>query len=376
MFGKSATDGWRGFTMLHLGELAEAEQLLDRRLRGAARPTATPSPSTTTSSRSTRGRSCSRATSSGRGGRSSACRDTGEHADGPRYWLRAHIELLLAEGKPEEALEATFELERRFAAAHRSTRRRGPTGRCGRGRSRGWTGATRPSRWSRRSSSWRASFGAPGIVGRTLRDAGPGQGRRGRDRRPGRGRRAAGALARAGWSARGRWRPTAARCGAPATRPTRASRCAARWSWPRRCGAAALAEQTRSELYATGARPRTDARLRRRGAHRQRAARGRDLAADGSSNRDIAQALFVTPKTVEVHLSNAYRKLGIRSRRGPAGRAGRVLAVAAARTSSSRCAPARRAAGRRCARTRRATTRTGARPRRCRPRAAASRPRQ
>ena len=39
------------------------------------------------------------------------------------------------------------------------------------------------------------------------------------------------------------------------------------------------------------------------------------LAAEGSSNRDIAQALFVTPKTVEVHLSNAYRKLGIRSRR-------------------------------------------------------------
>ena len=33
-------------------------------------------------------------------------------------------------------------------------------------------------------------------------------------------------------------------------------------------------------------------------------------------NREIAQALFVTPKTVEVHLTNAYRKLGIRSRRG------------------------------------------------------------
>ena len=39
------------------------------------------------------------------------------------------------------------------------------------------------------------------------------------------------------------------------------------------------------------------------------------MAAEGRSNRDIAQALFVTPKTVEVHLSNAYRKLGIRSRR-------------------------------------------------------------
>jgi DNA-binding NarL/FixJ family response regulator len=40
-----------------------------------------------------------------------------------------------------------------------------------------------------------------------------------------------------------------------------------------------------------------------------------DLAAGGFSNRDIAQALFVTPKTIEVHLSNSYRKLGISSRR-------------------------------------------------------------
>ena len=44
-----------------------------------------------------------------------------------------------------------------------------------------------------------------------------------------------------------------------------------------------------------------------------------DLAAGGETNRDIAQALYVTPKTVEVHLSNAYRKLGIRSRRELAG---------------------------------------------------------
>jgi len=33
------------------------------------------------------------------------------------------------------------------------------------------------------------------------------------------------------------------------------------------------------------------------------------------SNKDIAQALFVTVKAVEWHLSNAYRKLGIKSRR-------------------------------------------------------------
>jgi DNA-binding CsgD family transcriptional regulator len=39
------------------------------------------------------------------------------------------------------------------------------------------------------------------------------------------------------------------------------------------------------------------------------------LAADGQTNREIAQALFVTPKTVELHLRNAYRKLGVGSRR-------------------------------------------------------------
>jgi DNA-binding NarL/FixJ family response regulator len=43
------------------------------------------------------------------------------------------------------------------------------------------------------------------------------------------------------------------------------------------------------------------------------------MAAEGASNKDIAQALYVTPKTVEVHLSSAYRKLGIRSRRELAG---------------------------------------------------------
>jgi DNA-binding NarL/FixJ family response regulator len=44
------------------------------------------------------------------------------------------------------------------------------------------------------------------------------------------------------------------------------------------------------------------------------------LAADGLTNSQIAQTLFVTAKTVEAHLSHAYAKLGIRSRAqlGPA----------------------------------------------------------
>jgi DNA-binding CsgD family transcriptional regulator len=84
------------------------------------------------------------------------------------------------------------------------------------------------------------------------------------------------------------------------------------------CGAQPLVDAVRAEIYATGARPRTTARqgVLALTASERRVA---DLAADGQTNRDIAQTLYVTPKTVEVHLSHAYRKLGIGSRRELAG---------------------------------------------------------
>jgi DNA-binding CsgD family transcriptional regulator len=84
------------------------------------------------------------------------------------------------------------------------------------------------------------------------------------------------------------------------------------------CSAGGLAEHVRTELYAAGARPRTDA-LSGAAALTASERRVAALAAGGETNRDIAQTLYVTPKTVEVHLSNAYRKLGIRSRRELAG---------------------------------------------------------
>jgi DNA-binding CsgD family transcriptional regulator len=39
------------------------------------------------------------------------------------------------------------------------------------------------------------------------------------------------------------------------------------------------------------------------------------LVADGRSNKEVAAELFLSVKTVEFHLGNVYRKLGVRSRR-------------------------------------------------------------
>jgi DNA-binding CsgD family transcriptional regulator len=81
----------------------------------------------------------------------------------------------------------------------------------------------------------------------------------------------------------------------------------------RRVGALGLAERGNEEIAATGARPR---KVLQTGLDALTASERRvaQLAAEGMSNKEIAQTLFVTIKTVEVHLSHAYRKLEISSR--------------------------------------------------------------
>jgi DNA-binding CsgD family transcriptional regulator len=79
------------------------------------------------------------------------------------------------------------------------------------------------------------------------------------------------------------------------------------------CGAIALAERARAELHSgPGRRPRVE--LTGPGALTAAEWRVCRQVADGHTNREVAQTLFVTEKTVERHLSSAYQKLGIRSR--------------------------------------------------------------
>jgi DNA-binding CsgD family transcriptional regulator len=81
-----------------------------------------------------------------------------------------------------------------------------------------------------------------------------------------------------------------------------------------RCRADALEDVARERLVQTGARPRR-ASARGSDALTPRERRIATMAAEGLANREIAEALFITTKTVETHLGRAYRKLEIGSRR-------------------------------------------------------------
>lgn len=80
-----------------------------------------------------------------------------------------------------------------------------------------------------------------------------------------------------------------------------------------RIGAEGFAERARAELRATGARPSRRDPM----ASETLTAQERQIAAEvalGRSNREVAAALFISPKTVEMHLTRVYRKLGVSSR--------------------------------------------------------------
>jgi DNA-binding CsgD family transcriptional regulator len=221
------------------------------------------------------------------------------------------VELLLAEGRAAEALEAAEEYSRRHptilnpALAPWLTLKGEALARLGR-RDEALALAHEELPLSR-------SWGAPDTVARTLRVIGTIAGdEEGLEQLQEAAETVAGSAARLeeartlaayGGALRRLRRPTEAR--EPLRRALELADA---------CGARTLVEHARADLYASGARPRTTA-VRGVGALTASERRVVTLAVDGQSNRDIAQTLFVTPKTVEVHLSNAYRKLGVRSRR-------------------------------------------------------------
>jgi DNA-binding CsgD family transcriptional regulator len=80
-----------------------------------------------------------------------------------------------------------------------------------------------------------------------------------------------------------------------------------------RCGAVALQRRAHEELVGAGGRPRREL-LTGPDALTASERRIMTMAREGMANKAIAQALFLSLRTVEFHLSNAYRKLGVTSR--------------------------------------------------------------
>ena len=95
--------------------------------------------------------------------------------------------------------------------------------------------------------------------------------------------------------------------------PKRESSSARHSTPPTASGAKLLAECAETELRATGARPR---RVVLTGLDSLTASERRiaELASQGLTNREIAQTLFITTRTVEGHLTSVFRKLRVDSR--------------------------------------------------------------
>jgi DNA-binding CsgD family transcriptional regulator len=84
------------------------------------------------------------------------------------------------------------------------------------------------------------------------------------------------------------------------------------------CQADSVARRAHEELIAAGARPRRDP-IESRSKLTASESRVARMAAEGMTNREVAQALFVTEKTIENHLRSVFRKLEIGSRTQIAG---------------------------------------------------------
>ncbi|MEZ5155445.1 MAG: AAA family ATPase [Solirubrobacterales bacterium] len=311
MFGVMSVQLWRGFTELHHGELEDAELSLRAgveqiRLLGGSTLEYAYGLLASTLLRRGRIEDAERELGSIERPRGSG--------DGALVWKVAEIELMLERGRNEEALEAATEhigicdwrVNPAFAPGRRLQAK--ALARLGR--------TDEAEEVLRTDLELARRWGADGTVGRALAQLGELRAEEGLEqleqgvellRRSPLRLELASALLSLGAAIRRSGQPTESR---EALREA--------YELAEACGAEPLAAKARTELRASGVRPRSAA-LSGPASLTASERRVADLAAGGHTNKQIAQELFVTPKTVEVHLSNAYRKLDISGRRELAG---------------------------------------------------------
>ena len=232
--------------------------------------------------------------------------EMGGHSDGARYWANARLELLVAEGRWEDAIEAADEYAERFSRYHNPAAARFSSLKA---IALDALGLKKKALELAAEELDRArDWGAPGTVARSLRVLGTLEGAEGIERieravevvgrAPAR-LELAKSLAALGVARRRAGRPDYAR--EPLMRAHELAEV---------CGADRLLESIRTEMLGVGANPVAPRGVGALTATEKRVAA---LAAAGRAEREIAQELFVTPRMIEVKLGNALRKLGASS---------------------------------------------------------------
>jgi DNA-binding SARP family transcriptional activator/DNA-binding CsgD family transcriptional regulator len=308
LFAISTIHLWRGFTELWHGDLREAQTLLTQAdssfsLFGYGQHAAVYNSAFTAWVLLERGQIDAARAALLEGS------DFGTHADGLRFWLDTRVHLLVAEGRYEEALEAAEELGSRFPHTSRPPASRWRPLKAealdalGR-REEGLAVAREELELARAS-------GSPTGLGRALRVLGS------IEREDGFAHlwEAVDVLAMGGsrieyayalWALGRQLRRTAL--------PEEArEHLAEALEVAEIVGAGAVAALVREEMVEIGVEPTFEAPTGIR-ALTETERRLAALAAEGRSEREIAQAMFVTPNAIDVQLGGVFRKLGISSR--------------------------------------------------------------
>ena len=106
---------------------------------------------------------------------------------------------------------------------------------------------------------------------------------------------------------------SASTCAAPGAASSRASTCTRRSTASSSSGAAIWAARASAELRASGQTTRKrDPSTRDELTPQELQIAG--FVAEGLTNREVAAQLFLSPRTVDFHLRNVFRKLGITTR--------------------------------------------------------------